>query len=286
MESNEFSVDITIHCPVCNTRGQISVEKNIIDQSIRGVTAVNVAENLICKHSFVTYVDKNLHVRDAFVCDFKVDIPKIGGPELDEFEKPSNFDLSIIKINIMPTVMAYMIRAILMGSKIIYISDQEFLNEHLHRFLEYVYGDSFNIDLIFLPINIYKKNTKQYRNNVIFKDKKILRDPNKIFEQASLKIELAIVQQFYKEYDEISCLIMFRNEIHKIERLIHQILKFHKDQKEGQEFKTKEAIAYLNKKYKTTIPLPYFNFLLDIIETYFKIKLNRPTKMADFMGLI
>ena len=228
MTSNEFSVDITIHCPICNTRGQISVEKNIIDQSSRGVTAVNVAENLICKHSFVTYVDKNLNVRDAFVCDFKVEIPKLEGPDLEAFEPPTNFDLSIIKINIMPSAMANILRAILMGSKIIYLSDQEFLNDHLYKFLEYIFGDSFNIDLIFIPLNEYKKNTKQYRNKVVFKDKKILRDPNKIFDQASLKIELAIVQQFYREYDEVSCLILFKNEINKIERLIHQILKYHK----------------------------------------------------------
>ena len=286
MASNEFSVEITIHCPVCNTRGQISVEKNIIDQSSRGVTAVNVAENLICQHSFVTYVDKNLNVRDAFVCDFKVEIPKLEGPDLEEYESPTNFDLSIIKINIMPSVMANILRAILMGAKIVYLSDQEFLDDHFYKFLEYIFGDSFNIDLIFVPLGGYKKNAKQYRNNVVFKDKKIIRDPNKIFEQSSLKIELAIVQQFYREYDEISCLILFKNEINKIERLIHQILKYHESQKEGQEFKTKEAIEHLNNQYKTTIPLSYLNFLLDIIESYFEIKLNRATKMADFMGLI
>ena len=140
MASNEFSVEITIHCPVCNNRGQISVEKNIIDQSSRGVTAVNVAENLICQHSFVTYVDKNLNVRDAFVCDFKVEIPKLEGPDLEEYESPTNFDLSIIKINIMPSVMANILRAILMGAKIVYLSDQEFLDDHFYKFLEYIFG--------------------------------------------------------------------------------------------------------------------------------------------------
>lgn len=286
MDSEELSVNIKIICPTCNTRGQISVKKNIIDRNKKGVTAINVAENLICKHSFITYVDKNLDIRDAFVCDFKVEIPQIEDPDLMKDDTPTNFDLGIIKINLMPSVLANIIRAVIMGEKIIFISEQEFLNEHFLRFFEYIFGDSFNMDLKFLALEEYKKRTKDYRTNIVFKDSKILRDPNKKVEKANLKFELSIAQQFFTEYDEITSLIIFKNEINKIERLIHKILKYHETQKEGQEFKTKEAIEYLNEIYKIVMPLPYLNFLLDIIETYYKVNLNRPTKTANFLGLI
>lgn len=286
MVSNEFLVNITIHCPICNTRGVVSCEKNIIDMNKRGITAINVAENLICEHSFVTYVDKNLNIRDSYACDFNIEIPKIEVPELENIKAPMNFDLSIIKINLMPSALTNIIRAILMGQKLVFLSDQEFLNEHYNRFLEYTFGDSFNLDLTFLKLKDYKKNKNDYKNHIVLDGRKVIRDNKKVIEHAKLNIELAIVRQFYKEYDGISSIFIFKNEINKIERIIHQIIKYHKSQKEGQEFRIKEAIEYISNIYKTTIQLPYFNFLLDITESYYKFNLNRPTKMADFMGLI
>ncbi|MFX1273426.1 MAG: hypothetical protein ACFFBP_15435 [Promethearchaeota archaeon] len=286
MSSDEHSVKITIYCPICKTMGQVRIEKNIVTMSDKGVTAVNVAENLICEHSFVTYIDKNLDIRDSFVCDFRIEIPQIGVPEIETQDTKLNFDLSIVKINLIPSVLARIIRAVLMGEKIVFISEQEFLNGHYIRFLEYVFGATFNIDLIFLTNNDYKKNKKNYKNHIVIDSVKVIRDKKKLIEQSKLKIELAFVQQFYKEYDEITSLIIFKNEIDKIERIIHQILKFHKTQKEGREFNTKQAINYLRSIYKIIVPLPYFNFLLDIIESYFSINLNRPSKMIDFLGLM
>jgi len=286
MNPDELSVKISVYCPICKTLGQVSVAKNIIRRSERGVTAVNVAENLICKHSFITYIDKNLDIRDSFVCDFKAEIPEIEIPEFDISEKNLNFDLSIIKINLIPSLLAKIIRAVLMGTKIIFISEQEYLNNHYYRFLEYLFGNTFNLELKFLSKNEYKKNKKNYKDYIVFEGNEVKRDNNKIIEQTKLKIELAFVEQFYREYDEITSLIIFKNEIDKIERIIHHILKFHKMQKVGGEFKTKDALDYLSRIYKIIIPLPYFNFLLDIIENYFSFNLNRRTKMADFLGLM
>ncbi|MFX1273601.1 MAG: hypothetical protein ACFFBP_11535 [Promethearchaeota archaeon] len=286
ISSDDLSVKIVVRCPICNTKGQMNIEKNIIDQNTKGITAINVAENLICEHSFVTYVDKNLVIRDSFVCDFKVEIPEIEDPELERFEAPNLFDISIIKLNLMPSVLAKLIKAILLGEKIVYISDQEHLNEHYLKFLQYIFGDTFNIEIIFLPLREYKRSSKDYREYFVLNGNNILRDNNKIIEQAKLKIENSIVQKFFRDYDDISSLILFKNEINKIERIIHQILKYHKSQKEGQEFRTPEAISYLNNIYKINIPLSYFNFLLDIIESYFVLDLNRPSKMTDFLGLL
>ncbi|MFX1275284.1 MAG: hypothetical protein ACFFBP_18680 [Promethearchaeota archaeon] len=286
MSSDEFTVKILIRCPVCNHKGQLEVEKNLVKTSTRGIAAINVAEKVICEHSFIAYIDKNLDVRDSFVCDFKIDIPQIEISEEKLYETPQNFDLSIIKINLMPTLLASVIRAVLIAKKIALISEHEFLNEHYLRFLEYVFGDVFNFDITFLTRQEFKKNRKDYKNHIVWDQGKLIKDDEKIIEQSKLKIELAFVQQFYKEYDEISSLIMFKNEIYKIERIIHEILRFHKKQNKDEEFDTKQVIEHLNNIYHTNIPLPYLNFLLEIIENYYAINLNRPSKMADFFGLI
>ncbi|MFX1275282.1 MAG: hypothetical protein ACFFBP_18690 [Promethearchaeota archaeon] len=286
MSSKDQSVAIKVRCPVCIASGQINIEKNKVTENERGITAVNITENTICEHSFITYIDNNLDIRDCYVCDFKIMLPQITVPELDDYDRLKNFDINLIKINLLPSVLANIIRVVLMGGKLLYISDQDFLNIHYLKFLEYIFGDTFNLDIIFLSRKEYKKSKKNYKNHVIIDGRKVINDDKRILENSKLKIEQVIVHQFYEEYDEVSGLILLKNEIYKIEKFIHQILKFHQTQKKGQQFRIKDAMLYLNNIFKITIQVPYLEFLLDIIENYFSTNLNRPTKVIDFFGLL
>ncbi|MBD3211693.1 MAG: hypothetical protein GF311_03720, partial [Candidatus Lokiarchaeota archaeon] len=69
--------EVKINCPLCNKSGKIEVDEEILENSQRGIAAINVQESLICDHSFVAYIDKNYNVRDSFVSDFKIDLPGI-----------------------------------------------------------------------------------------------------------------------------------------------------------------------------------------------------------------
>jgi hypothetical protein len=68
---------VEIRCPSCAKIGKIEIKESILSQSIRGITAVNIPENLICEHSFIAYIDKNLAVRDCFIADFQIEIPQL-----------------------------------------------------------------------------------------------------------------------------------------------------------------------------------------------------------------
>ena len=70
-------VEIKINCPACSKTGKLEVEENIIKKSLRGITAINVGEFLICPHSFIVYIDMNFTVRDCFFSDFKIELPEI-----------------------------------------------------------------------------------------------------------------------------------------------------------------------------------------------------------------
>ena len=286
MTTKEYSNKIKVRCPLCLKSGELMIEKDLIEQSLSGITAINIVENVICEHSFVAYLDKNLAIRDAFVCDFRINLPEINITDIYDENLKIPFDISIVRINILPSILAKIIRSVLMGLKIIYISDQEFLNNHYIKFLHHIFGDNFNIDIVFLSNDLYKKNRKRYKDHVVMHRTKVLEDKNKILEQSKLKIEQAIVQNFYNEYDEVSSIILLKNEIEKIEQFIYQILKFHKTLNENQQFIIKDVIKYLEEIYKTTLPVPYINFLLDIIENYFSINLNRPNRMINFLGLL
>ena len=53
-------VKIEIRCPKCSKRNKIEVSEEEVKNTTRGLYAVNVSEGIICEHSFVAYLDKNL----------------------------------------------------------------------------------------------------------------------------------------------------------------------------------------------------------------------------------
>ncbi|GAG34301.1 unnamed protein product, partial [marine sediment metagenome] len=72
---------IQITCPSCKKKGNIEISDDAIKNVSRGLLAINVASNIICDHSFITYVDKNLSIRDYFIADFQIEIPDIAPTE-------------------------------------------------------------------------------------------------------------------------------------------------------------------------------------------------------------
>ena len=70
-------VKVEIRCPSCAKIGKIEIKESILNQSVRGITAVNISERLICEHSFIAYIDKNLDVRDCFIADFQIELPQL-----------------------------------------------------------------------------------------------------------------------------------------------------------------------------------------------------------------
>ena len=55
---------IKIQCPSCGKKGDFEILDEKIKNVARGLLAVNIAENTICEHSFIAYVDKNFTIRD------------------------------------------------------------------------------------------------------------------------------------------------------------------------------------------------------------------------------
>ena len=111
---------VEIRCPSCNKRGNIEIAEDIINQSARGVTAINIPQDQICTHSFVAYIDKNLAVRDCFMADFQLELPQmeIEQPAEKEIPDASVADVDLIKINVPALTLTYFIRASLLNRNI------------------------------------------------------------------------------------------------------------------------------------------------------------------------
>lgn len=74
---------VNVICPVCKSKKDITVPESIINQS--GLTTVSVPKDLVCKHHFQAFIDKQFKVRGYQKVDFELARNK--GRKIDNFNK-------------------------------------------------------------------------------------------------------------------------------------------------------------------------------------------------------
>ncbi|HEY0087519.1 MAG TPA: hypothetical protein VGB37_01675 [Candidatus Lokiarchaeia archaeon] len=258
---SDLTVKVEIRCPACNKRGVIKVSDNLVNKNERGITAVNVAEDLVCEHSFVAYIDKNLEVRDCFICDFRLVLPKIGLGEEKKEIIPKDFDIDILKFNIIPSLMVYILKGIIYGKKIVIISELGSLYKHFINFFNYLMKDTFKSEIGFLSESEYRDEKKEYKDHIVLQNKDIINGKDKIFNPKNTKIESSIIQNFFGDSDPELALIKFKNEILKLFKISQDLLIFNNNLKEDEEFFSKKALDFSTKniivKFQTVILFYY-----------------------------
>ena len=279
---------IEIRCPSCGKRGFIEVSEEKIKETSRGLLAINVSENIICKHSFVAYIDKNLEVRDCFMADFQIEIPVLESAEPEEAEKAfdkEKFDLVLVKLNFPATSMAYLLKGLLSKQKLAIINDQKFLESHLKSFIEYISEGLFESIMEVIPREIYIENKKNYADYIILDENKIIQNEKQIVNNTELNVERTIIQKFLSEIDERSSIIILRNELEKAYSLAKSIIELINNF-EGKELQSKKIIDYLVKKHNIDIKIPYLNFLLAIVYNYFGVEVPKSSEVGNFLGFL
>jgi len=270
-------VSVEVFCPGCSKMGIIEVDEETIKQNTRGVAAINVLQDIVCKHSFVVYIDKNLAVRDCFITDFTIELPQIEMEErVEGVEIPGTdeIDLLIISINLNALTIAYIIRGILQKKKILLLTDIEILTNYILNLMMFIFTNYFDYDILILNRNDYKKNKKFYKNHLILEDKKIVSDKSKILTPDKMKIETSIVEKFLSEGQHETSLIILKNEIQKIHDISQYLMEIITDFKGKENVGKKELIAELQKTKKIKITFAYLNFILEILKNYYNFDLS------------
>jgi hypothetical protein len=278
---------ILIRCPTCGKVSEIELSGDITKNTSRGLIAVNIPEKMICKDSFVAYVDKNLNIRDYFTADFQIELPDASLGKVDKFDEQKKdlderlFDVDLIKINIPAIALAFTLRGIFFGQKTILIIDQlEFLHSHIHNFYENITQNSFDADIKIVSKKDYIENKNNYKDCLVLEGNEIIHDKNKILNPKKIPIERRIIQKFLGEYQEMVSVLMLKNEIQKA----FELSKFVLDYLNTRETKKKTDISEINsglqEKFNVRISPIYLNFVCEIVENYFKIEIPGNLKLA------
>ena len=278
---------VEVRCPACGKHGAIEVEENIVKNSPRGVTAVNVADYLICEHSFIAYIDKNFVVRDCFISDFTVQLPqiKIKMPEIKTIDSiAEEIDIYLITINLSIKTLSYLLEGCFNKQNIVFINDLDVLTPHLKKFLEFTFSETFEIDFKILNNQDFKKTKKEYKNHLVLSNSKIINDKDNLLKEKSIKIESAIIQKFLGEYNLEAGLIILRNEIFKAYKFSSELIQ--ESGKAGNELNQKLMVDYITENYNFKMSKGYINFLTQIIKNYFGKEVKGISDVNTFMGLI
>ena len=270
-------VQVEVFCPACSKNGKIEVSEETIRQNTRGVAAVNVMQDIVCKHSFVVYIDKNLAVRDCFITDFTIELPQIEIEErVEGVEIPSTdeIDLLIISINLNALTIAFIIRGILQKKKILLLTDIEILTNYMLNLMMFIFTNYFDYDILILNREDYKKTKKLYKNHLILEDKKVISDKSKILAPDKIKIETSIVEKFLSEGQHETSLIILKNEIQKIHDIAEYLMEIITNFRGKDNVGKKELIAELQKTKGIKITFAYLNFILEILKSYFDFDLS------------
>ena len=274
-------------CPICSKKGNLDIPEDIIKQSFRGIVSMIVVKDVICDHSFLVYFDKDLAIRDYITLDYQVELPQLDTfLKKKEFKSPdlSFLDVDLIKINIYPILLAFILRGSFFRKNIIILGDYEFLNQHLQNFFAFISQNSFNINVSILSREKYNSNEKRYKDFLIFEDRKVIRDKDKIIDLKKLRIEKKIVQNFFDDYSTESCLIILRNELYKAYVLSKTISEFIKNTKIHEKISIIKINEYLRKVHEINIAIHYFDFLIEIVENFFETKV--PQIYDNFIGFL
>ena len=280
-------VGIEIHCPICSKKGSVEVEENLIRNSERGVSAINVAENLICSHSFVAYIDKNLAVRDSFITDFKIETPDVElEHKLIEAEIPSLdvIDVYLITININALWLTFILHGVFYRKKLLILNSVESLHSHLNNFFKFIFQNSFELDISLETRANYNKDKKKYKDYIVIDGNEVIKDKSNFMKPKKINMERAIVQMFLGERDTKSSLILIRNEIQKVFTLSQEIITLNNSLKQNEELTSKRIIDYFKEVKDTKIQPQYLDFLFEIINNYFEVNLAMSSKTSDFLG--
>ncbi|MFX0070184.1 MAG: hypothetical protein ACFFAO_03750, partial [Candidatus Hermodarchaeota archaeon] len=175
-------------------------------------------------------------------------------------------------------LLTYTLKSIFHKKKVVIILDdlryQTRLRDDLLNFFKYIIQDSFDADISIMNKELYNKNQKKLKNNMVFQGNEIRRNSNNTINPKQLKFEKNIVQQFIFEYDPILSIIVLKEEISKLFNLSKEITEFIKKQKKDEKPNILKIQNYLEEVFNIKISNFYMNFLIKIVESYFGITLT------------
>ncbi len=267
---SDANKEVLVICPKCKKQARIPIPQNIFKEVNKTLATVRIEKNVTCEHEFIIYIDRNFVSRGEMASDYI--ISPVISTERIELKKDlmSEFDITIIKVNLYPLALCYTLRGLLFGSQVLIIieDENEFLRQHYNAFISYIFSNSFDISQKFAveTVKNYESNKKKYKEYLIIKNVDILQDKKKFIKSHDLGVERGMANIFYENTSPLESVLLLNNEVQKVALLTNSLLKLFNNGNQLKNLNMSMIIDYLEKTHETKVNIKYCEFLLQIIK--------------------
>ncbi|MBN1215159.1 MAG: hypothetical protein JXA99_06915 [Candidatus Lokiarchaeota archaeon] len=257
--------DVKIVCPICKKIDTIQIPEMIINES-NHLTTIQIPKYRVCDHIIIPFIDKNFNVRGYQKVDYVIN----SDITLESKINIENINLFTLKINIDYLLFVNLLSGVFHRFPILIIIDDKLYHkkQDLNSFLGYIFDNLFETNINVELKSDFKNNRDIYKDFLILEGKKV---KNYKIPSRDLSFEESFIKEFYSELDDKKSITNLRNRIREVNILCHKILKIY--QQEGEGIRGSVIINYIENTQFIRISKHFFNFLINIIEKYFKVRL-------------
>ncbi len=277
---------IKIYCPTCLKEGEIEVISNWFKNTSSGILALHIGKDQICPHSFVLFLDTHFNIRDLFSTDYQIDLPMFQLRDGHKIDKSilEMIKVDLIKLNISPLELILVLFGVLKKKSLILINNEEFLHQNLQAFFKAIFINSFDFEITIITENNFTTSKKQ--NAFIIERSRILSDKNVYPNFKELRVEKAIISNFFEETDEKLSLILLRNEIRRCYELSNSIVRFLKSSLPIRKLTSNNLFKYIKETFNVSLSYAYLDFVIQVVENYFNVNVPISFEISKFLEFV
>ena len=189
-------------------------------------------------------------------------------------------------MNIKKETMVNVLRGCFLKKKIVILlrKDISFLDENLLDFFYSILKNSFDIDIVAISQEDYKKSIEPYRDYLILSNGKIIGKYKYGLNDKKTDIENHLINEFYENPFLNKGLKRLKHKLQEVYELSMELCKYYK---RNNKISRKEVVKYLEAVYfpKNKIKKDYLSFLLKIAREYFNTEIKfRQDTMGDLIN--
>ncbi len=253
-----------------------------------GLISINIEKNFTCEHSYIAYLDHHFNVRDYFDLDYSVELPEMVIEEKkDVLAKDSvvsvEHDFDLIKLNISQNILAFILKAIMTKTPCVFIKDKDILYDYLIPFFNKMNKDAFEFEMEIISEETYKNSKSKFKKSAVVNSTTIINSPNKFMDIKKLKVEKRIINAFMVELDTQAALQIIKRHAKIAFDLAGIVCDYVLNHVKEKHIYSKNILDYLENTHKITIAPHYLDFLIEIVNHYFKIPVK--LSMTHYTGV-
>ena len=281
-------VQLDIRCPKCSRNRMLTLNPEDIKLKPSGLISINIEKNFTCEHSYIAYIDHHFNIRDYFDLDYSVELPEVILEEKkDIIAKEAiisvEFDFDLIKLNITPNILTIIFKAIISKTPCVFVRDKDILFGYLIPFFKTITKNSFEFELELVSEEEYKNTKSKLKKSVIVNSTTVLNSPSKFIDIKKLKVEKRIINTFMAELDTQEGLKKIKRHAKIAFDLAGIVRDYAINHPKEKHFYSKNILDYLANTYKITITPNYLDFIVEIINHYFKVPFK--LSMVHYSGV-